>query len=150
MAGLILLLGSLGLSPAVAADGAGGVWSQEVVPIYMVVQGAAIAGLWTVDIASGKLEGGFFTAKENGVLYWPHVSAEYLTAAALATGGIGYLSGAGWSDAVAYPALGALFYTSLNSLNWALAEKQRLPYAVPMFIGLFGSVASMLLLSTGS
>jgi hypothetical protein len=126
-----------------------GVWSETVVPIYMIVQGAAIAAIWTADIASGTLADGFFSAKENGVLYWPHITAEYITAAGLAAGGIAALTGAGWAGAAAYAALGALLYTSLNSLNWALAEKKRLPYAVPMFVGLFGSVASMVLLAAG-
>ena len=39
--------------------------------------------------------------------------------------------------------LGALAYTSLNSLNWALAERKRLPYAIPMYVGLTGAGLSI-------
>jgi len=121
-------------------------WENHIVPTYMALQGVAIAGIWTKDLLSGKFEGGFFEAKENNLLLWPHVTAEYLTATGLMVGAYGLYKEKPWGRKVALVSLGALAYTSLNSLNWALAEKERLKYAVPMLMGLFGSTVSITIL----
>ena len=47
-------------------------------------------------------------------------------------------------------ALGALAYSSLNSLGWALAERARFAYAVPMVVGLVGALVSIGLLLGGA
>lgn len=120
---------------------------RTIIAAFMILMGAGIAGIWGSDLARGVLREGFFRAKDNGVLYWPHLFAEFVTAAALLLAGIAYIAGAAWASLVAYPALGALFYTSLNSLNWALAERGRFPYAVPMLVGLVGSLVSLVVLS---
>jgi len=39
-------------------------------------------------------------------------------------------------------ALGALLYTSTNSLGWSLAAPHRGPYVYPMIIGVVGSIIS--------
>ena len=119
------------------------IWRNRVVPTYMAVMGVGIAGQWTMDIAGGKIEGGFFEAKENGLLFWPHWTAEYLTAASLLAGAYGLYTEEEWGRTVSLVSLGALAYTSLNHLNWALAEEGRLGYAIPMFVGLVGSGVSI-------
>ena len=114
---------------------------STVVPSLMIVMGLAMAATWTRDILAGEqvdLSAGVFRARdgEAGTLFWPHWLAEYGTAFALMVGGIGLFVDARWATAVAAVATGALLYTSVNSLGWALANRERFPYALPMFAGL--------------
>ncbi len=116
-----------------------------VIAWLMILMGAAIAGIWTRDILAGEKvdrSAGVLRARdEDGSLFLPHWVAEYTTAALLVAGGIGLLADSGWAQAVTGLGLGALFYTSVNSLGWALAEKDRYPYAVPMAVGVVVAVA---------
>ena len=43
-------------------------------------------------------------------------------------------------------ALGALWYTSTNSLGWATGPSDRRAYAIPMVIGLVGSTTCLIAL----
>lgn len=113
---------------------------ETIVAVLMIVMGAGIAAIWTKDIASGEkvdLSEGFLRAREgeDGSLLWPHWVAEYATAAALIVGGLGLLTHSEWGPPLAALAVGALFYTSMNSLGWAFARRDRLSYAVPMIAG---------------
>ena len=115
----------------------------------MIVMGAAIAVVWTKDIlfnADIDLSNGFFRArdKDAGTLFWPHWLAEYGTAFMLLAGGIGIFFDVGFARVLAPFALGALFYTSLNSLGWALARKDRFSYAVPMMVGVVVALVSFI------
>ena len=116
-----------------------------VIAWLMILMGAAIAGIWTRDILAGEKvdrSAGVLRARdEDGSLFLPHWVAEDTTAALLVAGGIGLLADSGWAQAVTGLGLGALFYTSVNSLGWALAEKDRYPYAVPMAVGVVVAVA---------
>jgi hypothetical protein len=112
-----------------------------VVAGLMILMGVAIAGVWTRDIITGDrvdLSAGVLRAREgdDGTLLWPHWIAEYATAALLIGGGIGLLLDTSWARTVAALGLGALFYTSTNSLGWALAERDRHSYTVPMIAGI--------------
>lgn len=42
---------------------------------------------------------------------------------------------------VAALGVGALLYTSIDSLGWVLAERDRYAYAAPMLVGLVGGLA---------
>ena len=111
----------------------------------MMLMGIGILVVWTGDIVRGdKVDRsrGLFRARENddGSLLWPHWVAEYTTALLLIAAGVGLLADTGWAATVSALALGALFYTSVNSLGWALATRERHAYAVPMIIGLVVSV----------
>ena len=53
---------------------------------------------------------------------------------------------AGFAQVLSPFALGALFYTSLNSLGWAFARKDRFSYAVPMLVGVVVAVFSLVVL----
>jgi hypothetical protein len=124
--------------------------------LFMVVMAIGMAAMWTVDIAkSPEIDrgGGLLRARDRaGSVMLPHWTAEYATALLLVVGGVGLLLGlqAGpWSWAVPL-GVGALAYTSLNSLSWVLAERGRAVYGVPMVIGLVGSVAVIVLMLTGS
>jgi hypothetical protein len=126
------------------------------VALFMLVMGCGIAAIWTVDIARNPevdRSQGFARARDlrSGSLLLPHWLAEYATAALLIAGGLRLLLGwsiGGWTWLVAV-GLGALAYTSLNSLGWALADRARSAYAIPMTIGLLGAVASIGLLVSG-
>ncbi len=126
------------------------------VAVFMLVMGYGIAVIWTLDmIRSPEVDRsrGFAQARDrsSGSLLLPHWIAEYATAALCMAGGLRLLFGwsiGGWTWLVAV-GLGALAYTSLNSLGWALADRSRTGYAVPMAIGLAGSVVSIGLLVAG-
>jgi hypothetical protein len=113
--------------------------------VVLVTMGVLIAVVWTHDIVSGDavdLTPGFFHAREpgSGSFLWPHWLAEYSTAALLVAGGAGLLGGASWSRGVAFFAAGALLYTSVSSLGWALAKPERRAYAAPMVAGAAAAV----------
>ena len=123
----------------------------SVIPIAMIVMGTAIAIIWTKDILRNDeidLSSGFFKArdKDSGGLFWPHWLAEYGTACILVAGGIGTLLDLTWAYVLSPFALGALFYTSLNSMGWALARKDRVFYAIPMGVGLLVAIVSLWLM----
>lgn len=112
-----------------------------VAAVSLIFMGVGIAGIWTRDIFKNPdidLKAGFFKArdKDAGTLFWPHWFAEYGTAAGLIAGGIGLLLRTSWGTPVALLADGALLYTSMNSLGWSLAKKERRPYTIPMLAGL--------------
>ena len=113
---------------------------DAVVAGLMILMGAGIAGVWTADIVKGDkvdLSNGVFRAREDGgSLLWPHGVAEYATALLLVVAGIAGLADTSWSPVLAGFALGALFYTSVNSLGWVLADRERSAYGVPMVAGI--------------
>ena len=117
------------------------------IAVFMLLMGLAIAGIWTRDIVSAEqldTSAGRWRARDPqaGTLMLPHWIAEYGTSAALVVGAIGLLIDAGWGRWLAFVALGALIYTSINSLGWALAEPARRSYAIPMAIGAIGGMAA--------
>jgi hypothetical protein len=62
-----------------------------IVPLFMVITGIGIAGIWLADILKGKFssQGSFFSWREGENKLWPHILAEFLTAAALIGGAAG-------------------------------------------------------------
>lgn len=113
---------------------------QIIVGAVMTAMGLAIAGIWTRDIAVRDdidLGRGILAARDadDGTLFWPHWVAEYGTAVVLVVSGIGVVADASWAPVLGGVASGALLYTSINSLGWALARRERYPYAVPMLVG---------------
>jgi hypothetical protein len=130
---------------------------SSLVGVFMLVMGAGIAGIWTVDIVrSPEVDRtrGILRARDrsNGSLLVPHWIAEYATALVLLAGGIGLVfatSPGAWRWLVPI-GLGALAYTSVNSLGWVLADRSRTAYGIPMAMGLIGAIASIGLLVAGS
>lgn len=124
-----------------------------VIAWLMILMGLAIAAIWTRDSLAGekvdRSAGVLPSRDEDGSLFLPHWIAEYTTAALLVAGGIGLLADTGWARPVTGLGLGALFYTSVNSLGWALAERDRYPYAVPMAVGVAVAVAGAIWLLVG-
>jgi hypothetical protein len=129
---------------------------QPLVGIFMVVMGIGIAAIWTTDIARNPAidrSRGLVRARDSaGSVLLPHWIAEYATAASCLIGGSGLVLGS-TSEPVAWivpVGLGALAYTSLNSLSWVLADRSRLAYGIPMAIGLVGAAIAIGLLLSGS
>ncbi|HBB92137.1 MAG TPA: hypothetical protein DC042_10565 [Bacteroidales bacterium] len=122
---------------------------NRIIPIFMIVMAAGILLVWMLEVANGKFkdQGSLPEWKsEGGDLIWLHLLAEFTTAGILLAGGIGLLGQNGWGYKLGLVALGALAYTSLNSLAWSFAQKSRLGYAIPMGIGFAGAVAAVVLL----
>jgi hypothetical protein len=121
------------------------------IALFAGVMGAAMAGIWARDIASGvgyDASQGFLHARETDtedLMLW-HWLAEFGTAGLLMVGAILLVVGAALAQPVMLIGLGALAYTSANSLGWALARPDRRSYAYPMAIGLAGAVISAALL----
>lgn len=123
------------------------------VSIIMICCGLAIAGIWTADILKGEkidISNGLFKARDSecNSLMWPHWIAEYSTGIGLIIGGVGIFLNISWSYNLSLIVLGALLYTSMNSLSWAFANKERLSYAIPMLISFVGACFSILLILT--
>jgi hypothetical protein len=131
--------------------------APSIVGVFMLVMGGAMAAMWTIDLTrSPEVDrtDGLARARDRstGSLLVPHWLAEYATATLLIGGGAGLLLGwdvGAWTWLVVV-ALGALAYSSLNSLGWALAERARFAYAVPMVVGLVGAPVSIGLLLGGA
>lgn len=121
---------------------------QLAVAVFALVMGVGVATIWTLDLARGRVDlgAGLLHAREGGDLLWPHWLAEYATAAVLIVGAIAWLAGAAWADGVLLVGLGALVYTSVNSLGWVLAEPARRGYGVPMLVGAVGGVTAVVAL----
>ncbi len=118
-----------------------------VVPVLLIAMGIAMAAIWTKDILSGDqvdISVAILVARdpEDGTLFWPHWLAEYGTAILLVVGGLALLADASWAPVIATAGTGALLYTSMNSLGWALARRERRAYAVPMLAGLVVGLVS--------
>lgn len=129
---------------------------QSIVGVFMIVMGIGIAGIWTIDIHRNpeidRSRGVVRARDRTGSVMLPHWIAEYATALLCFVAGLGLVLGwtsTPWSWLVPI-ALGALAYTSLNSLSWVLAERSRLAYGVPMAIGLAVALIAILLLLTDS
>lgn len=121
---------------------------ELVIGLFAVIMGGGIAVIWSIDIASGRgfdRTHGWLRAREedSGSLMLPHWLAEYGTAVLLGLSGLLLIATAPAGEPVALVALGALAYTSCNSLGWSLARRDRFAYAVPMLIGLTGSLLAL-------
>ena len=121
------------------------------VALFAGVMGAAMAGIWARDIVSGvgyDSSEGFLRSREvdtEDFMFW-HWLAEFGTAGLLMLGAMLLVVGAALAEPIMFLGLGALLYTSSNSLGWSLARPERRSYAYPMAIGLIGAVISAILL----
>ena len=124
-------------------------WISLFVPVFMILLGSGIAGIWAMDIIKGKFrdQGSFFNwLNDGGDKMWPHILAEYFTAAGLIAGGLALFTVKAWAVTFSLVFLGALSYTSLNSLGWVFAQRDRIGYRIPMMAGLAGAIASVIIL----
>lgn len=125
-----------------------------VVASFATVMGIGIAGIWMIDIVrSPEIDRtrGLRAATDGpgGNRLLPPWIAEYATAATLVVAGVGLLGSWSLAEPLMLVGLGALAYTSMNSLGWVLARPERRPYGVPMLVGLIGGVVSIVALLLG-
>jgi hypothetical protein len=123
---------------------------EIVIAPFMLVMAVGIAAIWTGDIRAGRgyeSSRGLLAARDpvNGNRMLPHWLAEYTTAVALVIGAAALMLHWSAADALAAFAMGALCYTSLNSLAWVLGAPERRAYALPMIVGLIGGLVSITL-----
>jgi hypothetical protein len=143
----LLILLFTGILTAAPTDGSADFLENRAIPIFMALNGFAMAGIWTVDLSKGVLHDGFWKSREgDDRLFWPHLIAEYTTAAGLLVAAYGLYNDTAWGESAAFISLGALAYTATSNLSWSLAKRERLPYAIPMMVGLGGSVVSIAIL----
>ncbi|MBN2600909.1 MAG: hypothetical protein JXR87_02830 [Candidatus Marinimicrobia bacterium] len=124
------------------------VMQSIVIPVFMSTAGLSLMGIWTMDLVKGdkveKRDGLLgFRDKTTGQVLLPHLVAEYSTGVCLLTGAYGLHTDKPWGKDIAMLGLGALVYTSTNSLSWVLTEKERYVYGIPMVITLIGSGISL-------
>ncbi|MFC1583510.1 hypothetical protein ACFL4U_02385 [Candidatus Neomarinimicrobiota bacterium] len=132
---------------AAPTDGSINFLENRAIPVFIALNGLAMADIWTGDISKGVLQDGFWKSREgDDRLFWPHLIAEYATAAGLLAGAYGLYTAAPWGESAAFISLGALAYTATSNLDWSLAKRERLPYAIPMMVGLAGSAVSIAIL----
>ena len=120
---------------------------ELLIAIFAGVIGAAMAGIWARDIMSGHgfdAPHGLLRAREadsDDLMIW-HWAAEFGAAFLLVGGAFLTLAGAALSEPILLLGMGALMYTSTNSLGWSLAAPERRPYVIPMAVGLIGAIIS--------
>lgn len=107
-------------------------WLATLIGIALVVVGFGLAAYWAgFALGRGNLPQGIWTVRGSTLVVF-HLAAEFVTAFLAVVGGIGLLRGRGWGLATAFTALGALLYTSLNTLGWATLNAPRM---VPVLAG---------------
>ena len=124
---------------------------MKIISVLFLLIGIGIIVIWTKDILTKPeidLSKGFFSAREknSGTLFWLHWVAEYLTAVFLIISVILIFLKVETGLKILPFGAGALFYSALNSLGWALSKKERLIYAVPMLFALLVCVVYFILL----
>lgn len=117
----------------------------------MLMTGCAMMIIWIMEMFSNPgvdLSEGFFRAREreSNNIFWFHIVAELITAVLLVASGILLVMREENSYPIVFFALGALFYSSLNSMGWAFASRERYNYAYPMIGGFILSVVGIIVL----
>jgi hypothetical protein len=80
---------------------------DHITAVYATISGFAMAGMWGVFYAMG------FVREEmaaDPLAFWFLLTAEAITAVALAVGGIGMFAGRAWAARLTLAALGMLLY----------------------------------------
>ncbi len=119
---------------------------------FLLIMGVGIIIIWVVDINNNPeidFTGGFFRAREreSNNIFWFHIVAELLTGLLLIISGMVILLNEKELIFLVYFSSGSLFYTSLSSLGWAFANRERYLYAFPMIGGLIFSIIIPVLLN---
>ena len=120
-----------------------------VTSFLLLIMGIAFIIIWIADINNNPevdMSAGFFRAREKSSnnIFWFHITAEIITGLLLIAGGTVIFLGIHELYPLVCFSTGALFYTSLNSLAWAFAERHRYSYAWPMLAGLVISIFTLI------
>lgn len=113
---------------------------------FMILMAIGIISVWVKEIVSAQKMVNYFGWKEGENLLWPHITVEIITGVLLLIAGIGTFMEVNWAGMLGFFSMGALFYTSFNSLGWILAKKDRRSFAIPMILGLVGSVVFLIII----
>jgi hypothetical protein len=100
------------------------------VVVLALAMGLAIAGLWTMLIATRQVP----ELRDHDRAIRFHIAAEYLLAAALLAAGAATISRASFATPLAAAAFGGLLYSSINSAGYYAKLGQR------AFVAMFGVV----------
>lgn len=111
-------------------------WPAIVVGVVLILIGVAIIGYWVLYALRGNMPDGLWTVVNNQYIAY-HQAAEVIMALLAVAGGFGLLSGRGWGMATSLAALGALLYTSVNSLANSVRNE---PSFTPIFLAVLGVV----------
>ena len=118
-----------------------------IIAFMLIMTGIAMIAIWIIDINDNPevdMTNGFFHAREkhSNNIFWFHIVVEMITALLLIMGGIIIVIKAERLFPLVYLSLGALFYSSFNSLGWVLAYQNRRRYVYPIIAGLSIAVLS--------
>lgn len=111
-------------------------WPAAVVGLFLILIGLGVIAFWVTYVFRGHMPQGIWTV-ENNVYIIYHQAAEVLAALLAIVGGFGLLMGRGWGMATSLAALGALLYSSINSLAHSVKNA---PELTPIFLGVAGAV----------
>lgn len=100
----------------------------------LIINCAAVIYIWFFDISNGAYPLGLFANQEEASIPAFHLVSEILMAVLTLSGIVGLLKGYKWGRGVALFGLGMFFYSSVNSLGWAIATSPVL--AFPMVLTL--------------
>jgi len=109
-------------------------WSAILVGIVLLLVGLAIIAYWVIFVMRGNMPEGLWTVVGNQYIVY-HQAAELGMALLAIAGGFGLLIGRGWGMATSLAALGALLYTSVNSLGNSIRNE---PSLTPIFLAVLG------------
>jgi hypothetical protein len=109
-------------------------WPAILVGIVLILGGLAIIAYWAIFVTGGNMPEGLWTVVGNQYIAY-HQAAELVMALLAIAGGFGLLIGRGWGMATSLAALGALLYTSVNSLGNSVRNE---PPLTPIFLAVLG------------
>jgi hypothetical protein len=98
--------------------------------LYCILTGVLMVGQWIFFIAKGQVPEWKTQPYRIGL----HLAAEFFTAGALVIAGLGLLGSTAWGPSIAFFALGALFYTLIQSPGY-FAQRREWPMVI-MFAAL--------------
>jgi hypothetical protein len=109
-------------------------WPAILAGIILVLAGIGIIAYWVVYVMGGNMPQGLWTVVGGQYIAY-HQAAEFVMALLAIAGGFGLLLGRGWGMATSLAALGALLYTSINSLANSVRNA---PSLTPVFLAVLG------------
>ena len=141
MKSALIYAGMIAVTCSISGFCSDDVLKSVIAPSSLLITGVGIGTVWTLDLVSQKnitMNGSIFKARDKGTnqVMWPHLLAEYGTAASAIVSAIGLYRKEPWAEPMALVTSGLITYTSINSMAWVVSEKERFAYAIPMMIGL--------------
>ena len=108
---------------------------DRVIAILMGLQGLAIVGTWAGFIAGGSFKDGIRTVEKDMYLGL-HFTAEIVMGLLLIAGSAGLLAGRSWGQIVGLLGLGAVIYSTVNSMADTIRNKPALTPALLVSLAL--------------